>query len=186
LGIYLNEDLNWDEQWEHVQSKTNPVKYLIMKLKKLAFRTEILVNIYRSLVLSLFAYSAPILCSVSKATKSEMIKHHERFLSIIGITAKEARNKFKIPDILPFIDSQCLNTMRRITNDPQHPLTKNLNRCPTRGRRNKANNNSNNCPFIVPVARKTTYSNSFVPRTLRIWRDGTEDKYTNDGATNQQ
>ena len=39
------------------------------QLKSMGFREEILINVYRSITLSQYAYSAPLLCSASQQSK---------------------------------------------------------------------------------------------------------------------
>ena len=55
LGININNDLDWYQQWEHVYAKVKSVPYLLRQLRQLGFREPILINVYRSYVLSHFA-----------------------------------------------------------------------------------------------------------------------------------
>ena len=90
LGIELNNSLNWDHQWTRVQKITSSTPYLIGRLKCCGFRTELLVNTYRSFGLSHFTYSAPLLTSTSTKAKDEMRSYHRRILNIIGISPEIA------------------------------------------------------------------------------------------------
>jgi hypothetical protein len=67
LGITLTGTLDYDQQWEHVQKITNKHTYLIKQLKRIGFKEEILINVDRSVTLSQFIYSAPMLIT-SKTT----------------------------------------------------------------------------------------------------------------------
>jgi ribonuclease P/MRP protein subunit RPP40 len=52
LGVVLNNDMNYDAQWEVTPSKTNPQIYLLKKLRRMGFTEDKLVCIYKSLTLS--------------------------------------------------------------------------------------------------------------------------------------
>lgn len=104
LGIELNNSLNWDHQWNRVQKITNSTPYLIGRLKRCGFRTELLVNAYRSFGLSHFTYSAPLLTSTSTKAKDEMRQYHRRMLNIIGISPEIAHEKYKLDSIDKLID----------------------------------------------------------------------------------
>ena len=66
--------------------KAISVENLIRKLKKLGFSADILVNVQKSLVLSLFIFSAPVLGSASDTVKKAITHHQDAFLTIIDIT----------------------------------------------------------------------------------------------------
>jgi hypothetical protein len=156
LGIHFNEQLTWDAQWDHVQSKTNSVKFLIRRLKRMGFGTGILVNVYRSLVLSHFQYSAPVLGSTSAAAKNEMAKQQASFLDIIGISSEHAAERYHIQPISSFIDSTCVNILKRIVANREHPITEQIRR-PTSEMKS-----SHAFPYRIPgkVSKSTAYNNS--------------------------
>ena len=93
------------------------------QLKKLKFKQEILINVYRSLGLSNCTYSVPILISTSANAKNEMTKQQHRFLKIIGITPQKAYDKQNILPIDMFIAKSCTNIVELILKDETHPLT---------------------------------------------------------------
>ena len=76
------------------------------QLKNLKFKQEILINVYRSLTLSHYTYSAPLLILTSANAKNEMTKQQHRFLKIIGITPQQAYNKHNILPIEIFIEKR--------------------------------------------------------------------------------
>jgi hypothetical protein len=76
--------------WETVTKKINPHIYLLKQLKRLGFKEEILINVYRTLSISVIRYSAPLLVAANEQTKSEMASHHKRVLKIIGLTPQES------------------------------------------------------------------------------------------------
>jgi hypothetical protein len=59
LGVIINNELNHDTHWDKVSKITNSQIYLLKQLKQLKFKEEILINVYRSLTLSHYTYSAP-------------------------------------------------------------------------------------------------------------------------------
>ena len=172
LGVELTNTLCWDEQWHRVQKQTSSIPYLIKRLKQLGFREEILVGVYRSLGLSHFTYSAPILSSTSIKTKSEMAQLQNRIFKIIGISPELALTKYNIQTIEELIEKTCTKLLRRILADEIHPLSMKLSKS-TRKSYYKTNK-----------ARTAAYSNSFVQKTLRIIRDGTSDLYIMKGNSN--
>jgi hypothetical protein len=96
----------------------------VVGLKQLKFKQEILINVYRSLTLSHYTYSTPLLISTSKNAKTEMAKQQQhRFLKIIGIISSEEYEKYNIPPIDTYIEKTCINIAERMLKDPNHPLT---------------------------------------------------------------
>ena len=150
LGVELTNTLCWDEQWHRVQKQTSSIPYLIKRLKQLGFREEILVGVYRSLGLSHFTYSAPILSSTSIKTKSEMAQLQNRIFKIIGISPELALTKYNIQTIEELIEKTCTKLLRRILADEIHPLSMKLSKS-TRKSYYKTNK-----------ARTAAYSNRFV------------------------
>jgi hypothetical protein len=49
LGVVLNNNMNYDAQWEVTSSKTNPHIYLLKKLRRMGFSENKLVCVYKSL-----------------------------------------------------------------------------------------------------------------------------------------
>ena len=128
LGVILTGELNWDCQWDRVQSIIASVPFLLKRLKQLGFNQRILVNVYRSYALSHFTYSAPLLTSVSSTAKDEMASFQRRMLRIIGINAATALLTYKLSTIDELIESVCVKMLKKIIADPTHPITINLPR----------------------------------------------------------
>jgi len=171
LGAILNDQLDYDQQWEKTAKTTNCHIYLIKQLKKMGFKEEILVNVYKSITLSQYIYNAPLLSSASTQAKNEMSKQQKRFFNIIGITAEKALNEYKIPPIDIYVDQQNVNIVERILKDPTHPITQNQQK--------KSQYNTRSSQYTVPRARTTQYQDSCLQRAMRTIRDGYKDKYTN-------
>ena len=123
LGVNINKNLNHDIHWEQMSRTTNSQIYLMKQLKQLKFKQEILINVYRSLTLSHYTYSTPLLISTSANAKNEMTKQQHRFLKIIGITPQKAYDKQNILPIDMFIAKSCTNIVELILKDETHPLT---------------------------------------------------------------
>ncbi len=83
LGSILNDKLDYDEQLEKTAKTTNCHIYPIKQLKRMGFKEEILMNIYRSVTLSQYLYNAPVLGSASTQANKEMGKQQHRFFNII-------------------------------------------------------------------------------------------------------
>jgi hypothetical protein len=75
--------------WDKMSKTTNSQIYLLKQLEQLKFKVKILINFYRSLTLSHFNYSAPLLISTSANAKKEMAKLQYRSLKIIGTTPEQ-------------------------------------------------------------------------------------------------
>jgi hypothetical protein len=122
LGVLINENLKHDIHWDKMSKSTNSQIYLLKQLKQLKFKEEILINVYRSLTLSHFNYSAPLLISTSANPKKEMVKLQHRSLKIIDTTPKQAYQKYKILPIDMSKERSCTNTVERILKNPTHPI----------------------------------------------------------------
>ena len=170
LGVELNSALDWNKQWERVQKTTSSTPYLIGRLKRCGFRTELLVNAYRSFGLSHFIYSAPLLSATSAKAKDEMHRYHQRMLGIIGITAELASTKYNLVEIEKIIDNTCVSLLKRIIDDESHPLTSKLNRV--------SNKSKSICRITNNKIRTKASENSFVQKYLRTLRNGSSDLYT--------
>lgn len=161
LGLILTSNLDWDEQWNHISKKAAPAIYLIKTMKNLGFKQEILVSVYRAMILSRIITNAPVLCSVSAKANDEMASLQRRALRIIGIDNAKGMKRFNITGVEQTIDKHCKKTMKRILNDEHHPITKGLETKPIGRTRNQF-------PFVIPTCRLTARQNSFVQKYLRI------------------
>ena len=92
----LAPNIDYDAQWSRVQNTIKSIPYLINTLKKLGFRTNILINAYNSYAVSHFTYSALMLTSCSEKAKSEIKNYHKNTLKIIGINDTEASTKYNL------------------------------------------------------------------------------------------
>ena len=171
LGVLINDELDYNVQWEQTAKTTNCHIYLIKQLKRMGFKEEILVNVYQSITLSQYLYNAPLLCSTNEMSKAEMVKQQNRFFDIIGITPEKALFEYNIIPIEAYIDQQCLNIVERILKDPYHPITQKQNQTHQYNTRNKTIVN-------ITQARTSKYQKSCVQQSLRIMRDGYKNKYT--------
>jgi len=165
LGIEINTELNSTEQWHRTQKRIGPVPYLLKQLKLNGFREEILVTVYRSHVLSHIGYGSPIFISATAAIHDEMERAQSRAFSIIGISEKDALEKYSIGTVKQFIEHTCVNTIKRMLTNPEHKLAEKLAFDPVRETRGAFR-------FRLPVARTEAYNNSIVPRCVRVLRDG--------------
>jgi hypothetical protein len=172
LGVLLNNKLNWDEQWTRVQSVVSSAPYLIKRLKHLGFKKEILVNVYRSHVLSHFTYSAVLLTSVTHSAKEQMSSFQRRLFRIIGINATTAKEKYGLVPIGQHVDQVCTNLLAKIIAQPSHPITLKLARCSDKSTRTNAR-----FGFKIPKSQTAHHSRSFMPKFLHVLRDGASNLY---------
>jgi hypothetical protein len=170
LGVDINDQLDWTQQWNRIQGNIASIPYLIKQLKFDGFKEEILVTIYRSCALSHIIYSSPALISTSTTTKDEMERYQRRALKIIGISEETAFEKYGIGTVEQLIEQSSVTKMRRILNDPNHPLTNKLKREVNRTTRSTFQ-------FELPVAHTEAYNNSVVLKCVRAIRDGQTNLY---------
>jgi uncharacterized protein YjhX (UPF0386 family) len=128
-------------------------------MKKLGFQREILVNIYKSLILSQVISNSTVLCSANKSITDEIQHIQDKVLKIIDIK-KEDEEKFKIEPTSVVIEKHCKSTMSKILNNPDHNITKSLKTKETIRTRNKF-------PFQIEKCNKQIYQQSFVQQYLR-------------------
>ena len=159
LGTYINTKLTWDEQWHHVSKRFNSTLYLIKTMKKLGFQKAILVNIYKSLILSQIISNSVVLCSANKSITDEIQHIQDKVLKIIEIK-KEDEIKYNIETTSNIIDKHCKLTMAKILNNNDHNITTSLKRKETIRTRNTF-------PFQIGKCNKQIYQQSFVQQYLR-------------------
>jgi hypothetical protein len=146
----------------------------VKQLKRSGFKENILINTYKSFVLSHFNYSSPVLATTSEATKLEMSQFQRRVLRIINITPERALTQYGIIDIDAQIEKASTATITRILSNPEHPLTKKLTR------------NTRSCfteKFKIPRVRNTKFYNNTVNKVLRKHRDQVAELYTTGSQT---
>ena len=147
--------------------------YLIKQLKQLKFKEEILINVYRSITLSIYNYSAPLLITTSPQGKIEMAKQQQRFFKIIGISSIQAYEIYNIPPIETFIEQSCVSMVDRILKDPSNPLTQAQQQLP------QPKHFIRNSQVKLTKTKPEAYENSCLQFVVKLKRDGYKDKYTN-------
>jgi hypothetical protein len=158
LGTQVNDQLNWDAQWNYISPKFNSTLYLIKTLKNISFKKEILITVYRSLVQSQVISNAITLCSTSKRVQEEMEATHKRFLKVIGVNETEIR-KYKIETMSKLVDEHCKKTLSKILNNEEHPTTKTLEK--------RESHTRNKFPFRIHKCNGEKYQNSFLQKYIR-------------------
>jgi hypothetical protein len=171
LGFILAPNIDYDAQWSRVQNAIKSIPYLINKLKKLGFRTNILINSYNSYAVSHFTYSALMLTSCSEKAKSEINSYHKNILKIIGINDIEASTKYNLLPLEKVIDKTCINILCKILQEPKHPLTASLQTNP----RSTSFNNL----YKAKIAKTEAHNQSFLLKYLRIIRDNAKNLQNN-------
>ena len=169
LGININSELNWSQQWDLVYEKIRSAPYLLRQLRQAGFRKSILINVHRSYVLSHFAYSAPALTSATNKMLQEMEAFQRRCFKAIGIKPERAELEYNIASIQQHMVKQCATTITRILKDPEHLITKKLHRTIARpGHPSK---------FKPNKVRTNTYRDNVLQSYLRTIQNGCADLY---------
>ncbi len=100
LGIDINTKIDPKQQWNKISSQISRNVYLLkQQLKKIGLDRKILVNVYKSLVLSKLRYSAVVLDSCTDQTKSEMQHLQNRMMRVIGLGSDWALNQHQIKPV---------------------------------------------------------------------------------------
>jgi hypothetical protein len=181
LGIKINKDMSCVEQWSSLYRKLNSNIYLFRQMKKFNFNLEHIVNAYKSLSLSLIAYAAPLLTNCTNDLQIQMQRCQKKFLKIIKCSIEEAKLKYNIVPINEYIDLSCVTILKRMLQDDEHPVTKQLDKA----NKSKIDDSQQSqmktrsaFKFESSIPKGAKYNNSFIPKTLRAIRDGNDDKYT--------
>ena len=138
-------------------------------MKNLGFKKEILITVYKSLILSHIISNSTVLCSATKQIKEEIENVQNKALKVIGINSNEEKKKYKIEPTENTIDQQCMNKMAKILANQDHHITKGL-------KKKEVIRTRNNFPFQIQKCNKQQYQESFVQKYLRK----TESQYTNE------
>ena len=91
LGIVIINKLDWSQQWDHIAKVTSHIPFLIKQLKRLGFSKDILVSVYKSLVVSHLDYNSPVLLTTTNEVKTQINNLQKRILRIIGISSIEPK-----------------------------------------------------------------------------------------------
>ena len=123
LGIELTPTLDGTAQWDRVSKLIIPNIYLLKQLKANGLRLPILINVFKSLVLSHHRYSSIIIVTCSDKVITELQALQNRLLRIIGISRKSALDYFKIQDVADFLTICSITQVVCILDNPTHTLT---------------------------------------------------------------
>ena len=177
LGVQLNTKMDWDEQWNHIGAKFN--RNSTKTMKTLGFKKEILVNVYKSLIMSHVISNAHILCSVSAEAKGEIERVQNKALNAIGIKNDADRQTYKIEEVDKLINKHCEQKLTTILDDPSHYITKDLKR--------KDNIKTRNTfPFAPSKCRTTRYEKTFVQKYIRVLETNHNNQKTSDKPTSNE
>ena len=165
LGINMHDDLKWEKQWQVTHKKIKSIPFLILRLKKSGFKTEILISVYNSYALSHFIYSAPLFTNCNSDIKREMDSFQSRILKIINITPTEALSEYGIRSIDNLIDHHCVQILKRMLSNEHHPLNK-ISYLSEWNKRKGVKR------LVQAKARTDTYRNSIVQKYIPAVRDG--------------
>ncbi len=124
LGFHVNEKLNSDIQWHFLEPMISKNIHLLKQLKNTGLPQPILINVYKSLVLSHFRYSSTILVSCSAKANTDMQTLQNTLLRTIGIhtTDLAVKAKYDIIEVSEYIRITCLSQVTRILDTDGHAL----------------------------------------------------------------
>ena len=82
LGVHWNVDLTWRHHFDHILSLSSQRLYVVRVLKT-QLSTEQLILVYKSIVLSILLYAAPLFISLPKGLTMKLEKFNTRVHRII-------------------------------------------------------------------------------------------------------
>jgi hypothetical protein len=162
LGFEVNSTFDPKLQWERIQPLISKNTYLLNQLRSCGMNEQLLVTVFKSLVLSHFRYSSTILASCTAATNSEMQVLQNRLLRAIKINRETAERKYGILDVPDFIKACCISQVTSILDTTLHPLRNSLL---------STSRTTSAFPFTIPRAKTDSFNNNAVMLTLRHLRD---------------
>jgi hypothetical protein len=120
LGFHINVQFNSDIQWQYIEPLISKNTYLLKQLKSIGLAEPILINVFKSLVLSHLRYSSTLLVACTARTSSAMQVLQNSLLRTIGIHTSdlEAMAKYGIQDVSNFIMSSCIAQVSRLLIHP--------------------------------------------------------------------
>ena len=162
LGFHITNTFDSSQQWLYIKPLISKNIYLINQLASIGLNVKILVNVFKSLVLSQLRYSSTLLVSCSNRIQADIQVLQNTLLRAIGITREGAKNDHNITDASDFILASCLQQIIRILSIPSHPLTVSL---PPSTARHSA------FPFTIPKRNTESFKKNAVMITLVHLRD---------------
>ena len=60
LGIYINDQLNWDTHVAHLLAKANKCMFIIIQAKQFQFSPQTIVTLYQWFIRTSLEYAAPV------------------------------------------------------------------------------------------------------------------------------
>jgi hypothetical protein len=140
LGFIINNKFDSKHQWKHIEPLISKNIALLKQLKSIGLAEPILINVFKSLVLSHFRYIA---CTEKDTMDMQVLQNS--LLRTIGIHTADvdAKSKYGILEVSEFIMRTCLEQVSRILCTPGHALREQL-LLPATIKRHSA------CPFRVP------------------------------------
>jgi hypothetical protein len=124
LGFIINNKFDSKHQWKHIEPLISKNIALLKQLKSIGLTESILINVFKSLVLSHFRYSSTVLVACTEKHIMVMQVLQNTLLRTIGIhtTDLDAKSKYGILEVSEFITRTCLEQVSRILCTPGHAL----------------------------------------------------------------
>ena len=94
------------------------------QLKRLGFSKDILVSVYKSLVVSHLDYNSPVLLTTTNEVKTQINNLQKSFLRIIGTSPIEAENNHNLIDANVRIENMSKNKVSKLLLDPNNAVSK--------------------------------------------------------------
>ena len=151
LGLFVDSALNFNIHVEHVLGKCNQRLYVLRRLRSFEVSREILVQVYKSIVLSIITFCLPVWygsCRLKEKTKLQKCVREAG--KIVGADQES---------IIYNYNKASFNSALSISNDKQHPLSHYFQLLPS-GRR-----------YNVPRNRTNRHRNTFIPAGIKLVND---------------
>jgi Domain of unknown function (DUF1891)/Reverse transcriptase (RNA-dependent DNA polymerase) len=148
LGTIISADMTWSSHVDSMVKKCHSRLYFLRKLKQFKMSQTILTLYYRASIESLLTFNfITWFCSSSKENKEKLEKVIKQAEKIVGV---------ELPSLETLYLCRIKGKVRRIIDDPTHPLCHHFQTLPS-GKR-----------YRSVRARTNRLNNSFIPSAIRI------------------
>ena len=145
LGVWLTENLKSDLHFEKLFRKCVSGMAILRKLSRFGFPSDALWNFYSSFVFSNVTYAWPVICDLPNAKIRKLITIEKQAMRICAIQ--------RPIDLESRLESICINLMRKVKYNHNHPLRKLFNE------RSNAQYNIRNTFSLMPMFSKSSRLN---------------------------
>ena len=84
LGVTITDDLKWNSHIETVLKKACKRLYVLRNLRRSGCPSALMLQVYNSIVRSVFIYAYPSFCNLPKFLQDKLLKFERRIFRIVG------------------------------------------------------------------------------------------------------